>query len=74
MKKMKSILYIMLAFLIVSCSQSDGPIEMGIESDASYTVTFTMNWDNTNFPTDYPSNPHFSPLIGWSHPTTSTFF
>ncbi|MFT5749990.1 MAG: hypothetical protein ACI93S_001263 [Ancylomarina sp.] len=74
MKKIKLYLYIILAFLIVSCSESDGPVEMGIEGDASYTVTFTMHWNSTDFPTDYPSGAHFSPLIGWSHPSTNNFF
>ena len=71
---MKSILYIMFAFIVVSCSQSDGPIEMGIEHDATYTVTFTMNWNSTDFPTDYPSNASFSPLIGWSHSSSNSIF
>lgn len=74
MKKMKSILYLMLAVIIASCSESDGPIEMGIEGDATYTVTFTMHWNSTDFPTDYPSGAHFSKLIGWSHKSSSTFF
>ena len=74
MKNLKSYLYIILVLFIVSCSKSDGPIETGIEGDATYTVTFTMHWNSTDFPTDYPSNAHFSPLIGWSHPTTSDFF
>ncbi|MRT92943.1 spondin domain-containing protein [Ancylomarina sp. 16SWW S1-10-2] len=74
MKKLKFILYIMLAFLIVSCSESDGPIEMGIESNATYTVTFTMHWNSSDFPTDYPSNASFSPLIGWSHSSSNSFF
>jgi hypothetical protein len=74
MKNLKSYLYLILVLFIASCSESDGPVEMGIESEASYTVTFTMHWNSTNFPTDYPSGAHFSPLIGWSHPTTSTFF
>jgi len=75
MKKMKSILYLVLAVFIASCSESDGPIEMGIEGDATYTVTFTMHWNSTNFPKDYPAgSAHFSKLIGWSHQTSSTFF
>ena len=74
MKKIKSYLYLILVLFIASCSESDGPVEMGIESDASYTVTFTMHWNSTDFPTDYPSGAHFSKLIGWSHPITSTFF
>ncbi|MGZ2368178.1 spondin domain-containing protein [Ancylomarina sp. YFZ004] len=74
MRNLKSYLYIILVVFIVSCSKSDGPIETGIEGDATYTVTFTMHWSAADFETDYPSNAHFSPLIGWSHKTTSDFF
>ncbi len=74
MKKIRLYLYLTLVFLIAACSESDGPVETGIEGDASYTVTFTMHWNSTEFPTDYPSNAHFSPLIGWSHTSTSKFF
>lgn len=74
MRKLKMYFYLILGIVLVSCSKSDGPIETGVEGDASYTVTFTMHWNSTDFPTDYPSNAHFSPLIGWSHPATSDFF
>ncbi|WP_372642823.1 spondin domain-containing protein [Ancylomarina sp.] len=74
MRKFRSYFYLLIGLVFVSCNKSDGPIETGIESEASYRVTFTMHWNSTDFPTDYPSNAHFSPLIGWSHPTTSTFF
>ncbi len=42
-------------------------------SEPVYSITFNFNWNSTDFPTDYPSNPHFSKLIGWSHNDTSTF-
>lgn len=71
---LKSCLFLCAVLILISCGKDDGPVEKGIESDASYTVTFTMHWNGTDFPTDYPSNAHFSPLIGWSHPTTSTLF
>ena len=74
MRKFRSYFYLLIGLVFVSCSQSDGPIETGIEGDATYTVTFKMNWNSTDFPAEYPSGAHFSPLIGWSHPITSTFF
>lgn len=39
-----------------------------------YRVTFTFHWNNQDFPLDYPSNAHFSKLIGWSHVPTTSFF
>lgn len=37
-------------------------------------VTLNIDWNSTDFPTGYPSNAHFSKLIGWSHDSTQTFF
>ncbi len=59
---------------LISCAKDDGPIEVGIETSASYTVKFTMNWNSTDFPEDYPSNARFSNLIGWSHKGNNNFF
>lgn len=34
---------------------------------ATYRITFTANWTASTHPADFPSNPHFSGLIGMSH-------
>jgi hypothetical protein len=34
---------------------------------ASYTLTFEADWSAMSHPDQFPSNPHFSPLIGTSH-------
>lgn len=34
---------------------------------ADYVVTFDATWSMTTHPTDFPSNPHFSGLIGTTH-------
>ena len=34
---------------------------------ARYRVTFETAWSLETHPTDFPSNPHFSPLIGATH-------
>jgi len=34
---------------------------------ADYTVTFDSSWSATTHPEDFPSNPHFSGLIGATH-------
>ncbi len=41
---------------------------------AKYKVTFSMNWNSQDFPVDYPSNPHFSSLLGWSHQINDSLF
>ena len=52
------------------CSKDDN----GDLMTAVYEVTFTFNWNSQDFPTEYPSNAHFSKLIGWTHTPSSTFF
>ena len=37
------------------------------EYKARYKLTFNANWSAITHPTNYPSNAHFSPLIGNSH-------
>ena len=34
---------------------------------ARYRVTFDATWTQASHPTDFPPNPHFSPLIGSTH-------
>lgn len=33
----------------------------------TYRITFEQTWSATDFPTNFPANAHFSPLIGASH-------
>lgn len=40
---------------------------INIGDGASYRVTFTSTWSSSTHPTDFPSNPHFSGLIGATH-------
>lgn len=32
-----------------------------------YRVSFNFNWNAEDFPIDYPSDAHFSPIVGFSH-------
>ncbi|MFH6604879.1 PKD domain-containing protein [Maribacter algicola] len=41
---------------------------------ASYTVTFTSNWNATNHPINFPANDHFSAAVGMAHKPGVTFF
>jgi hypothetical protein len=70
-------LAIILSFFL-SCKESDTvilkPEEPAENKTAEYTVAFSFNWNNNDFPVDYPSNPHFSPLVGWVHQKDNTFF
>ncbi|MBI2281593.1 MAG: spondin domain-containing protein [Bacteroidetes bacterium] len=61
---------------ILSCKKDikDLPQKPDDLQTTNYRVTFNINWNNTDYPTDYPSNAHFSKLIGWSHEPNTEFF
>lgn len=44
-----------------------GVAPAGAPGVARYRVTFEATWTEATHPTDFPSNPHFSPLIGGTH-------
>ncbi len=47
---------------------------MYAQGTATYNVLFEAVWNGTTHPTDFPSNAHFSGLIGATHDTTVTFW
>lgn len=67
MKKLNITICLLIPLLFHSCIKDD-------DSKSTYKVIFSLNWSQQNFPTDYPSNAHFSKVIGWSHKSTSDFF
>lgn len=67
MKKNQLLGLIIIALIFVRCAKDD-------PSKATYKVAFYLNWNNNDFPSDYPSNAHFSKLIGWSHQAENDFF
>lgn len=52
--------------VIISCGSS---VDSGYEPDeiADYLLTFKSTWSSQTHPTDFPSNPQFSGLIGAVH-------
>lgn len=67
---MKKLLPLIILVFFLSCKKEKGRDL----SKAKYRVVFSINWNAQDFPIDYPSNAHFSPLIGWSHQINNTFF
>lgn len=43
-------------------------------SGATYRVTFTSSWSAATHPAGFPSNPHFSGLVGSTHDGTTRFW
>lgn len=37
------------------------------QGEVSYKLSFTSVWNSKDFPTNFPSNPHFSPFVGATH-------
>lgn len=80
----------LIALLFFACSDEEDMLPTGqgnrvptgqedmvqneAEESTEYLVTFTINWNSVDFPTNYPSTAHFSRLIGWSHAADESFF
>ena len=60
------LLILSISILFIQCKKED--------TEATYEVTFDINWNAEDFPIKYPSNPHFSKIIGWSHSSSNDFF
>ncbi len=44
------------------------------QGTATYDLTFTATWSASTHPTDFPSNPHFSGMIGGTHNSAVSFW
>lgn len=80
MKKFFSTLFI-ASILLTACSSDDGGDAPSTSDDdgpapvqATYRVTFTPTFTEEAFPTDYPANPTFSPIIAVVHASNRTVF
>lgn len=67
-----------LAFLTATLSTSWNAAADAQSCDhalrATYQVTFDAAWSQQTHPTDFPGNPHFSPLIGGTHESGFAFW
>ena len=68
-----SLIILFISVLFIQCKKEEDNTSRSASS-AIYEVTFDINWNKDDFPVNYPSNPHFSKIIGWSHSSTSNFF
>lgn len=65
----------LIAAFLTGCGGSGGSSTTADpEAEATYQVTFQANWNNIDFPTNFPSNSHFSGLIGASHNSQVAFW
>jgi hypothetical protein len=61
---MRHKIFIIFSMLLVSTLFLSGCVET---DTVTYEVIFTATWSEETHPDDFPSNPHFSGLIGASH-------
>ena len=52
----------------------DGSTPNGVAVEATYRVTFDATWSAATHPVNFPSNPHFSPLVGAVHSEQAVFW
>lgn len=77
MKQVSQLIVIAFVFTIINgCKKDVAELNVNNEENivCQYEVTFQINWNNQDYPTDYPANAHFSKLIGWSHTLNNSFF
>jgi hypothetical protein len=66
---LRSALCALSTLTLVSSASAETPT-----STAEYTVTFESSWSAQTHPVDYPSNSHFSGLIGTTHDASVSFW
>lgn len=77
-----------MSLLVTGCSEGPSPIQpsalplpapqpspvAAAAPTAQYRVTFEATWTRGSHPEDFPSNPHFSPLVGGTHGSSVRFW
>ncbi|MDG1823611.1 MAG: spondin domain-containing protein [Flavobacteriaceae bacterium] len=74
-----SIIFLLLTSCVLSDVESEAQqiivdIENMFEETATYQLSFVFDWNSTDFPNEYPSSAHFSPLVGWVHEKDHPYF
>ena len=64
----------LIVLLFFACTDDEDMVPNEAIESTEYLVTFNINWNSSDFPMNYPSNAHFSRLIGWSHDVNQPFF
>lgn len=65
-------LILLVTTTLAACGSSDKNNGGSVSSpqgkgEAQYKLTFKGTWNKQDFPTGFPSNPHFSPIVGATH-------
>ncbi|MDC9724266.1 MAG: spondin domain-containing protein [Urechidicola sp.] len=71
---MKKIIVLLFILTIFSCDSDDNEVIINIDDTAVYKVVFDANWTAQTHPTNYPSNAHFSWMVGVTHNEQNILF
>lgn len=69
--KIKLSVLFLVGLSIVSCKKEEEEVPV---NSALYDVTVTGMWSSASHPVNYPSNAHFSPLVGMVHNNKAKLF
>lgn len=72
MRNIKQLSFTFLLICLLGCANDDEPntdvkSQTPSAEEAKYELTFNALWSSATHPTDFPSGPHFSGLIGMTH-------
>lgn len=73
MRIFKLFTLLIISLLFVSC-ESSSISSNEKTTEASYQVVVTGLWKVTDFATNFPSNAHFSPIVGMTHDSSTSLF
>ncbi len=81
--KLKNIFFVLMSTSLFLYSCSVGDASSSVTKDctstptvgsAEYSITFNATWSKASHPTGFPSNPHFSPIVGMVHNSSTSLF
>lgn len=71
---MKKILLLLIMLIVFSCESDDNELIIIIDDEAIYKIVFDAAWTEQTHPTNYPSNAHFSWMVGVTHNEQNVLF
>ncbi len=81
--KLKNIFFVLMSTSLFLYSCSVGDASSSVTKDcistptvgrAEYSITFNATWSKASHPREFPSNPHFSPIVGMVHNDSTSLF
>ena len=68
------VIYFVLTLVLLSSCGGGSPADSFGSGNTKYKITLSSTWSNKTHPINFPSNPHFSKLVGATHNVNTTFW